>query len=319
MQLRLLGLFAGLAVASAAAIACSPQNAGLISTTHVIPPSYVRVLNGAPDVDPATISVVSLATPAPVTSPTATPAAGATPSPTPSPNPLATALPYGAMTAYGILTGDAGVTVSVATSTGTKVLTCTTPSIGEQNRFTIVIAGRTTSAVGSATGLQCDMFADPVQTVASGRALIGFHHAAPTFASSGTNESQVEFGIFPNATPPAYQAPLGSATFVAPTTGSTATGNPVYATIDAVKAAPGIGVYASAGVATAAPAPTTVYATALPENATAGAAIVPPPADKNDVIPFTDTTTNITSSLFDVFLIDSTKSTTKAQLVGAFD
>ncbi len=60
-------------------------------------------------------------------------------------------------------------------------------------------------------------------------------------------------------------------------------------------------------------APTAVFASALPQQASVGLQITTPGADSANVLPYT------TSSLFDVYLIDSTTSSTKAGLVGTLD
>jgi hypothetical protein len=322
MHLRLLGLFGALGVATAAAlVACSPQNAGLISVTHVTPPSFVRVINGAPDVGQVDFTVVSLA-PSPSPSPSAAPTA--TPSASPTPNPLATSLPYAQAAAYGAVTGDAGVHIVVKQHTsGTTVLTCTTPSVGEEQRFTIVIAGRGTSS-GTATGLQCDMFVETPPTVATTSALIGMHHAAPAFAAMSTaSHATVQFGTFPTNTT-SYNKPLSYAGYQAPSNGNVVSETAAYATISAATA-PGIGVYASDGTQATSgqtptpPTPAQIFATLYPSQASVGYAIVTPGEDTNNVLPFQSPTTKVSTYLFDLYLIDSATTSSGAQLVGTLD
>jgi|GEM_PF-6127478 len=322
MHQRLLGLLGGLAVATAAVlVACSPQNAGLISVTHVTPPSFVRVLNGAPDLDPVTVTVASVATAAPSSSPSTAPTATPTASPSASPSPLA----YGSMTAFGTYTGDAGVTIAVSRPGGASpVLTCQTSSIGEGLHITVVIAGRTTSAVGTPTGLQCDVFQESPPAIPSAGALIGMHHAAPAFAAkNAAADAKVNFGIFVPSSPVSYKAPLSFAAYTAPAELSdVAIGTAVYSTISAATSSPGIGVYASNGTTTpsssSTPPPTgDIFATVLPSQATTGAAVASPAADTANVLPFTSTTG--TSYLFDTYLIDSTKTASGAVLVGTLD
>ncbi len=317
MHLRLLGLFGGLAVATTTVVfaACSPQNAGLISVTHVTPASYVRVLNGSPDLASIDVVVEPASTP--------TPAPKATPTASPSPPVNATGLAYQSMTAYGSTIGDVGIIVTVKQhGSSTTALSCTTTALAESDRYTVVIAGRATSPANTPTGLQCDVFLEDPPSITTGQALIGFHHAAPLFASvSKTAQGTVQYGTFPPGST-TYAKPVNFAGFTAPATGSNfAGGTATYGTITAVTTSPGVGVYASDGTevstgATPTP-PTSIFASALPSEASVGFEIATPGADGANVLPFTVGT--FTSYLFDVYLIDSTTSASKAGLVGTLD
>lgn len=277
------------------AVVLSGCNSGnnIISTTT--PTSAIRFLNGSPDVGTVDVYLT---------------AASGTPS--------ATALVYGALNVYADLTSKAYTVIVTATGAPTSTkLTCTVPALAANTRYTVVIAGKVAGGA-TATGLQCQVFAETVYSLPANQFQLAVHHASPGANAAGI--STFSFGLYSAGTTN-YQIPSGTATFVSTLTSGAAVGVATNALVQAVQTAPGLGVYASTQTGTA---PTTVLATTTPSQATVGLSGATGAENFANFMPYTTTslTTGVVttvSSVLSVYLIDSTTNASGVALVCAMD
>ncbi|MBV9440774.1 MAG: DUF4397 domain-containing protein [Candidatus Eremiobacteraeota bacterium] len=271
------------ALASALLAACNGNGFNLGTTTGGTGlNSTVRFLNGSPDV--GTVDAYFGAT---------------------NTSAAASALAYGAVSAYVSYPTQAFNVIITASGTTTQKLTCTTALLGIY-RYTIVIAGRAANGTGTSTGLQCQVFAEVPQAIPSGQEALAVHHAAPAFAAGGN--ATLTFGTY---TPgqSTYSAPAASATFNGTLTTNATVGSTVYAILPGVTSGNGEGVYVAKQTSTA---PSTVYATILPSQAATGGAAGPGTNDVGNYLP------SSTSSLFDVYAVDAATAGNVA-LIAALD
>ena len=173
-----------------------------------------------------------------------------------------TSLAYGTVTAF-----QNEPTVSqtlVATSAGATntIVSCNLPQLQNNQRYTVVIAGKVANGGGTPTGAQCQFFQEPSFTTPTGQASVTMHHASPAAAAAGA--ATIVFGNFtPGSSNYQTYGSNSTATFVAG--GATATGTPVNVIVPPVTTGNGTGVY----VATQA-APTTPVASITPSRAQTG-------------------------------------------------
>lgn len=237
MRLRRLGFVCAFGASILAA--CGTTN---VLGTSTSTQSAIRFINGSPDLNAGSVDVYTGAT---------------------SGSAFTTALAYGKATGLSIVNSQVyTVTVTPAGNKATTSLTCTTPSLAANTRYTVVIAG----TVAKST-LQCQIFAETIYSLPASSFQLAFHNASP--ALNVAQPSGVGFGEVVLSSPPSYSQFAGPlATFTAPASGSTsANGVAVNALPAGVTSPPGLGIY----VANATPiAPPTVLATLLPSALQAG-------------------------------------------------
>lgn len=268
MRLGRLGILC--AVGALVISGCSNNGLTTIGTTTAL--SAIRFLNGSPDA--GTIDVY-------VQTSTATP----------SGTPAGAALPYGKMSAYANYNTQVYTIVATAAGTATaQKVSCTTPTLVQNTRYTIVIAGKAAST--GATGLQCQVFAETLYSLPAGQFQLAFHHASPALNAARPSTAEA-FGLYPAGTRN-YQLQAQTATFVSTLTAGAALGTAVNTLLPGVQVAPGLGVYAAA---VSPNPPTTVDATGTPSQATQGlssATAANPPfsntaSDTNNFFPYVTT------------------------------
>lgn len=244
--------------------------------------STIRVLNGSPDV--GTVDVYLTNT---------------------SGSAVASALPYGAVSAYVAVSTQAYTVIVTTAATTTQKATCATPLLG-LFRYTIVIAGRAANGTGTSTGLQCQIFPEIPQTVPSGQEELGLHHAAPGVGTSGNGT--LSFGTYAPGQG-GYNTPAGSATYASSLTTAAAVGTSTYTLIAGVTSGNGEGVYVAPQTASA---PASVLATVLPSQAAGGGTGGPGINDSGNYLP------SPSSTVFDVYAVDGASAGT-VKLVGVLD
>ncbi|MDB5094611.1 MAG: hypothetical protein JWO85_2712 [Candidatus Eremiobacteraeota bacterium] len=241
MRLRRLGFVCAFAASILAA--CGSSNLLGTSTTTQ---SAIRFINGSPDLNAAGgVDVYINGT-------------GSSAS--------ATALTYGTASLLSYVNSQ-GYTITV-TPAGSKTasLTCASPSLAANTRYTVVIAGKVNPGSNATDALQCQVFAETIYSLPTGSFQLGFHNASP--ALNALSPSGAGYGLYANSTPPVYYAEAGPvATFTAPTS-FVANGFAVNNLPAGVESAPGMGIYVSTvSDASGAPNPpttSTVQATLLP-------------------------------------------------------
>ncbi len=239
MRLRRLGFVCAFGASILAACGTNNNLLGTTTTTQ----SAIRFINGSPDLNTAGgVDVYINGT-------------GSTAS--------ATALMYGKASTLSYVNSQVfTVTVTPAGNKATTSLTCTTPSLAANTRYTVVIAGTVAK-----TTLQCQIFPETIYSLPAGSFELAFHNASP--ALNAADPSGVGFGVIGLSTPPVYNNFAGPlATFVAPASGSSsANGVPINVLPAGVTTAPGMGIY----VANPSPnPPPSVLATFLPSSLQAG-------------------------------------------------
>jgi hypothetical protein len=236
MRLRRLGFVC--AFAASVLAACGSNN--LLGTTTATQ-SALRFINGSPDLNAAGVDVYTAGT---------------------SGTAFTTALAYGKATTLQLVNSQTFTVTVTPTGSKTASLTCTTPSLSANTRYTVVIAG----TVAKAT-LQCQIFAETVYSLPASSFQLAFHNASP--ALNAAQPSGVGFGVIGLSSPPVYNNFAGPlATFTAPASGSTtANGIAVNVLPAGVTASPGMGVYVSNPNPNP---PPTVLATLLPSALQAG-------------------------------------------------
>jgi hypothetical protein len=290
MRLRRLGFLC--AVVAVVLSGCNSGN-DIISTTT--PTTGLRYLNGSPDL--GTVDVY-------INKASGTPNAGA--------------IAYGALAAYADIPSKAYTVIVTATGVPSSTkLTCALPSLAANTRYTLVIAGKVAGGT-SATGLQCQLFAETVYSLPANQFQLAFHHASP--AANAASLSTVSFGLYSAGTTN-YQLPSGTATFVSTLTSGTADGVATNVLVQAVSTAPGLGVYTSTQTGVA---PTTVLATTTPSQATTGLSTATGAANYMNFMPYTTTSLSTgavttVSSVLSVYMIDSTTNASGVALVCAMD
>jgi hypothetical protein len=255
MRLRRLGFVCAFAASILAA--CGSSN--LLGTTTTTQ-SAIRFINGSPDLNTAGGVDVYL-------SGTANSAS-------------ASALTYGKASALSYVNSQTyTITVTPAGNKGTTSLSCTTPSLIANTRYTVVIAGKVAPTSGTALPdtLQCQIFPETIYSLPGGSFQLAFHNAAPALTSQPNvvaNADSVGFGIY-TPTPPQYSpfaGPLANLSALSTTAGV----GPVAQNALAVNVLPG-GVVSGSGVGVYASDPTvnpptagSVYGTILPSALQAG-------------------------------------------------
>jgi Domain of unknown function (DUF4397) len=250
MRLRRLGFVCALSASILAA--CGSSNLLGTSTTTQ---SAIRFINGSPDLNAAGVDVYISGT---------------------SGSASAAALTYGTASALSYVNSQVyTVTVTPTGNKATTSLSCATPSLAANTRYTIVIAGKVNPGSTANDGLQCQIFAETVFSLPAGSFQLGFHNASP--ALNAVNPNGAGFGVVGLSTPPVYNNFAGPlATFTPPTSG-VANGIAVNVLPAGVTDPPGMAVY----VANSTPnPPPTVLATLLPSALQAGftAAVTTNPA-----------------------------------------
>jgi len=239
MRLRRLGFVC--AFAAIVLAACGNNNLLGTSTTTQ---SAIRFVNGSPDLNTAGgVDVYINGT-------------GSTAS--------ATALTYGAVSTLSYVNSQTYTVTVTPAGSKTASLTCASPSLAANTRYTVVIAGKVNPGTTANDALQCQIFAETIYSLPAGSFQLAFHNASP--ALNVLSPSGAGYGLFANSTPPVYFAEAGPvATFTAPTSG-VANGNAVNNLPAGVESSPGMGIYVSAvNDPSGAPnPPTTVQATLLP-------------------------------------------------------
>jgi len=301
--------------------ACGTNNLGTTTATQ----TGIRFINGSPDLDLGSVDVYIGAS-----------------------APQVTALAYGKASVLAYVNSQAyTVTVTPTGNKATTSLSCTTPSLVANTRYTVVIAGKVAGTVLGPPAndeLQCQIFAETIYSLPPGQFQLAFHNASPALAAASPNASgAAAFGLFTNSLPPVYNVEAGPlAVFTAPTTG-VANGIAVNALPPGVETAPGVGVYTSTADAGGNPnPPTAVQATLLPSQLQNGytAAVTATCPDSQNFYPIqtpsptpTPTSTTaptpvptatplctVTSFVMSVYAIDApVGSGTAAQLVGISD
>ena len=274
MRLRRLGFLC--AVSALVLAGCNSNANQLTSTTGL---AAVRILNGSPDLGSVDVYLNT--------------ATG---------TPLAPALTYGTLNIY---TNEAAakkltVVVTAAGVPSSTKLSCALPGLTLNTRYTVVIAG-TVAGGATATGLQCQLFAETVYSLPANQFQLSFHYASATL---GATQPTVSFGLY-SAGANNYQLPTGNATFTATTAGGTSLATAVNTLVPAVQTAPGLGVYVSAETGTP---PTSVLATTTPSQATLGLSGATGAQNSNNFMPYTTTTGAVTttvSSILSVYAIDA--------------
>ncbi len=215
-----------------------------------------------------------------------------------------TGLAYGQFTTFQ---NEPTVSLSiVATGAGATntVVSCNLPQLRNNQRYTVVIAGKVANGGGTPTGSQCQFFQEIPFTTPAGQASVTAHHASPAAAAAGA--ATVTFGTF---TPPGSNyTSAGTATFAPATGGATGQGTAVNVIIPAQTSGTGVGFY----VAPPNTPPTTSSATVLPSQGQAGNAGTSGAADTSNFLPYQSLIN------FDVYAIDG-QNGKLVQLVGAFD
>jgi hypothetical protein len=208
------------AIGACVLAACGSNNLGISTATQ----SAIRFINGSPDLNAAGVDVYLSST-----SNTASNASPLT-------YKLATVISYVNSQAYTVIVTPTG-------NKATTLLSCATPSLVANTRYTVVIAGKVTPGATPNDGLQCQIFAETIYSLPVGSFELSFHNASPALAAAST--SGAGFGTFANTTPPVYNSQAGlPATFTAPTSG-VANGVATNVLPAGVLTAPGIGVYTS--------------------------------------------------------------------------
>ncbi|MDB5042040.1 MAG: hypothetical protein JWN27_2766 [Candidatus Eremiobacteraeota bacterium] len=261
MRLRRLGFVCALSASILAACGTNNNLLGTSTTTQ----SAIRFINGSPDLNASGVDIYIAGT---------------------SGTASATALTYGTVTPLAIVNSQAyTVTVTPTGNKATTSLSCATPSLAANTRYTIVIAGKANPGSTAGDGLQCQIFAETIFSLPTGSFQLAFHNASPALNASQPNGAG--FGVVGLSSPPVYNNFAGPlATFTAPTSG-VANGVAVNVLPAGVLTAPGMGVY----VANSSPnPPPSVLATLLPSALQVGftAAVTatnPPCPDSGNLFP----------------------------------
>jgi hypothetical protein len=245
------------AIGACVLAACGSNNLGISTATQ----SAIRFINGSPDLNAAGVDVYLSST------------ANAASNASPLTYKLATAISYVNSQAYTVIVTPTG-------NKGTTLLSCATPSLVANTRYTVVIAGKVTPGATPNDGLQCQIFAETIYSLPVGSFELSFHNASPALAAasltaSGQATSGAGFGTFANTTPPVYNSQAGlPATFTAPTSGVANDAVASNVLPAGVLTAPGIGVYTSTVTDVLGdpnpPGPGNVQATLLPSALQAG-------------------------------------------------
>ncbi|HEY4442326.1 MAG TPA: DUF4397 domain-containing protein [Candidatus Elarobacter sp.] len=253
-----------------ACILAACGNNGLLGTT-VATQSAIRVINGSPDAAGSTGGINVFI------SGTTTALNGST------------ALAYGKATTLSYVNSQSyTVTVNQSGSTS-SILSCATPTLGANTRYTVVIAGEKAGTGNSA--LQCQIFAETVYSLPAGSFQLAFHNASP--ALNAISPLGAGYGTFANSSPPVYNNEAGPlAMFTAPTSG-VANGIAQNVLPAGSQAPPGIGVYVSTVTSSSGapnpPSPGNVQATLLPSQLQPGyITAIYTPAPSSSAAPCTD-------------------------------
>ena len=217
-----------------------------------------------------------------------------------------TGLAYGQITAFqNEPTVSQTIVATTAGQTNTLV-SCTLPQLQNNQRYTVVVAGKFANSGGTATGTQCQFFQEAAFTTPTGQASVSVHHASPAAAASGA--TSIAFGSY---TPGQanYQVFSASAlaTYAPISGGATAQGTAVNVIIPGATTGSGIGIYVAPQSSSTIPTATITPSLAqIGNSGTSGA------GDTSNFLPY-QTLIN-----FDVYAIDG-QGMTLVQLVGAFD
>ena len=278
---------AALAVLSLATLAslaaCGGGSSG--SSTVLSQTAQLRIINGSPDAGPIDIHLGNN---------TGGTFAGGT------------SLGYGQITAFQNEPTVSQTIVATAAGQTNTVVACNLPQLQNNQRYTVVVAGKVANGGGTATGTQCQFFQESPFTTPTGQASVTMHHASPAAAAAGAT-SIVFGGYTPGQTN--YQ-PFGSnavATLAPISGGATAQGTAVNLVILGATSGAGIGIYVAAQST-----PTTSAATLLPLQAQTGNSGTSGAGDTSNFLPYQALIN------FDVYAIDG-QAGKLVQLVGAFD
>lgn len=275
---------AGLFAAGLAACSSSGSSTTPVAVATAVPSPVVRVLNGSPNAGAVDVRIDSATA-----------------------LPIAAALPYQGFTGFGSTTASTTHTVYVTAAGGTTaLLQCPFAAFGGQS-YTIVVAGSTAIASGTAGALQCQIGVEPIYSIPSGQYALVVHHASPALDAQKPAVDTVSFGTFPPGTT-TYSAPLANVIFNPTLNNGSGNLGTTPTLNNGVTTAPGVGFWFAASTTTA---PTTVITTILPSQGFAGKAGQSGASDTSNILP-----TGVLTR-FSVYLIDGPGATTRA--IGLFD
>jgi hypothetical protein len=223
-------------------LAACGTNSNLLGTATSTQ-SAIRFINGSPDLNGGSVDVYT------------GPTTGAA---------FSSALAYGKATTLSLVNSQTFTVTVTPAGSKTSSLTCTTPSLAANTRYTVVIAGKANPS-STADALQCQIFAETIFSLPAASFQLAFHNASPALNAAQPNG--VGFGVVGLSTPPVFNNFAGPlATFTAPSSGA-ANGVAVNVLPAGVTGPPGMGVY----VAKSTPnPPPSVIATLLPSALQAG-------------------------------------------------
>jgi hypothetical protein len=278
---------AALAVLSLATLAslaaCGGGSSG--PSTVLSQTAQLRIINGSPDAGPIDIHLGNN---------TGGTFAGGT------------GLVYGQITAF-----QNEPTVSqtiVATNAGqtSTVVSCNLPQLQNNQRYTVVIAGKVAGGGGTPTGTQCQFFQEAAFSTPTGQASVSVHHASPAAAAVGA--MSIAFGSYTPGQANYQTFSSGAVATYAPISGgATAQGLAVNIIIPGATTGSGIGIYVAPQST-----PTIPTATITPSLAQTGNSGTNGAGDTSNFLPY-QTLIN-----FDIYAIDG-QGMNLVQLVGAFD
>ena len=217
-----------------------------------------------------------------------------------------TSLLYGQITAFQNEPTVSQTIVATTAGQTNTIVACNLPQLQNNQRYTVVIAGKVANGGGTATGTQCQFFQESPFTTPAGQASVSVHHASPAAAAAGA--ASIAFGSY---TPGQgnYQVFSSSAlaTYASISGGATAQGTTVNIVIPGATTGSGIGIYVAPQSS-----PTIPKATITPSLAQTGNSGSSGAGDTSNFLPY-QTLIN-----FDVYAIDG-QGANLVQLVGAFD
>ena len=217
-----------------------------------------------------------------------------------------TGLVYGQITAFQ--NEPTVVQTIVATTAGqtNTIVSCNLPQLQNNQRYTVVVAGKIANGGGTPTGTQCQFFQEIPFTTPTGQASVSVHHASPAAAAAGA--ASIAFGGYTPGQANYQPFSASAVATLAPISGgATAQGTAVNVVIPGVTSGAGIGVYVAAQGT-----PTTPAATLLPSQAQTGNSGTNGAGDTSNFLPYQSLIN------FDVYAIDG-QAGKLVQLVGAFD
>jgi len=89
-----------------------------------------------------------------------------------------TGLAYGQITAFQNEPTVSQTIVATTAGQTNTIVSCTLPQLQNNQRYTVVVAGKFANSGGTATGTQCQFFQEVAFTTPTGQASVSVHHAS---------------------------------------------------------------------------------------------------------------------------------------------